>query len=94
MRFVQFLNKKQFNDNNINWSKLPPYSPDINIIELVWADLKRFLRKKLLKDNIEIANRVKLFFETSLTVEKCRNYINRVQEVKNLFGIISLYFAY
>ena len=23
--------------------KLPPYSPDINVIELVWAEMKRFL---------------------------------------------------
>ena len=69
------------NDNNSDWTKLPPYSPDINIIELVWAELKRFLRKKLLKNNQEIANRVKLFFDTELTVEKCRNYISRVQEV-------------
>ena len=35
--------------NQIRWVKLPPYSPDINIIELVWADLKRYLRKKCLK---------------------------------------------
>ena len=68
-------------ENNIPWTKLPPYSPDINIIELVWAELKRFLRKKLLKNQQEIADRVKLFYETQLTVEKCRNYIGRVTEV-------------
>ena len=68
-------------ENNIPWTKLSPYSPDINIIELVWAELKRFLRKKLLKNQQEIADRVKLFYETQLTVEKCRNYIGRVSEV-------------
>ncbi len=68
-------------ENNIRWVKLPPFSPDINIIELVWAELKRFLRKKLLKNQQEIADRVQLFFETQLTVEKCRNYIERVHEV-------------
>jgi len=62
--------------------KLPPYSPDINVIELVWAELKRFLRKKYLKTKQEIANRVKLFFDRILTVEKCQSYINRVHEVR------------
>lgn len=66
----------------LNKVKLPPYSPDINIIELVWAELKRFLRKKRLRDEQGIADRVKLFFDTQLTVEKCQSYINRVQEVK------------
>ena len=67
---------------------MPPYSPDINIIELVWAELKRFLRKKVLKTKQAIADRVKLFFDEILTVEKCQMYIARVKEVfknKNKF---------
>jgi transposase len=67
---------------------LPPFSPDINIIELVWADMKRFLRKKKLKTRQEVADRVKLFFERHLTVEKCQAYIHRIHEVtakENLF---------
>ncbi len=60
---------------------MPPYSPDINIIELVWAELKRFLRKKFLKTKQEIADRVQLFFDEVLTVEKCQIYIARVQKV-------------
>ena len=60
---------------------MPPYSPDINIIELVWAELKRFLRKKFLKTKQEIADRVRLFFDEVLTVEKCQIYIARVQKV-------------
>jgi transposase len=61
--------------------KLPPYSPDINIIELVWAELKRFLRKKFLKTKQEIADRVQKFFNEVLTIEKCQSYITRVKEV-------------
>ena len=61
--------------------KLPPYSPDINIIELVWADLKRFLRKKELKTREEICDRVELFYRNYLTVEKCRAYIGHVKTV-------------
>ena len=62
--------------------KLPPFSPDINIIELVWAEMKRFLRKKKLKNRQEVADRVRLFFERHLNAEKCQNYINRIHEVK------------
>ena len=41
--------------------KLTPYSPDINIIELVWAELKRFLRKKKLQTKEDIVSRVQKF---------------------------------
>jgi transposase len=61
--------------------KLPPYSPDINVIELVWAELKRFLRKKTLRTRQEVANRIHLFFDKHLSQEKCRNYINHVHGV-------------
>ena len=60
---------------------MPPYSPDINIIELVWAELKRYLRKKVLKTKQEIANRIQQFYDQVLTVEKCQSYISRVNEV-------------
>jgi hypothetical protein len=68
---------------------LPPYSPDINVIECVWADLKRFLRKKLLRTKQEVADRIALFFEQELTAEKCQNYIRHVNTVKRIFLNIS-----
>ncbi len=77
--------------------KLPPYSPDINVIELVWAEMKRFLRKKNLKTKEEIADRVELFYRTELTVEKCRSYIghvnnvNMVQKIKKISIILVLF---
>jgi len=61
--------------------KLPPYSPDINVIELVWAELKRFLRKRMLTTKQEVVDRAQLFFDRNLTLEKCRNYIRRVNTV-------------
>ena len=42
----------------------------------------RTLRRKLLRNEQEIADRVALFFDTQLTIEKCRNYISRVNQVK------------
>ena len=40
--------------------------------------------KKLLRNEQEIADRVALFFETQLTIDKCRNYISRVNQVNYL----------
>jgi hypothetical protein len=30
--------------NNIHWMKSPPQSPDLNPIELVWHELKNYIR--------------------------------------------------
>lgn len=53
-------------------------------MELVWAELKRFLRKVFLKSKQEIADRVKKFFDEIMTLEKCQTYITRVKEVNFL----------
>ncbi len=60
---------------------MPPYSPDINVIELVWAELKRFLRKKKLQTKEDIVARVQKFYDEVLTVDKCRAYIGRIHTV-------------
>jgi hypothetical protein len=41
-----------------------------------------FLRQKLLRTKQEVADRIALFFEQELTVEKCQNYIRHVKKVK------------
>jgi len=61
---------------------------------LVWAELKRFLRKKLLKSKQEIANRVQKFFDEILTVEKCQTYIGRVNEVSKRKIRVNIKFKY
>ena len=50
-------------------TKLPPYSPDINVIELVWAELKRYLRKRLVTTPDEIMARVQKFYRKHLTID-------------------------
>ena len=69
---------------------MPPYSPDINVIELVWAEMKRYLRKRLLKTPEEIMSRVEKYHRKHLTVDKCRAYISRVHTVI-YFSIVTFY---
>ncbi|CAF1064095.1 unnamed protein product [Brachionus calyciflorus] len=70
------------NQNNIRWIKLPPYSPDINVIELVWSELKNYVKKKFCSNIDELRARVQRFFRTKFTLEKCRAYVMRVKEVQ------------
>ena len=60
--------------------KSPPKSPDLNPIEMIWADLKYNLRYKLLKNKINIARAIN-DYKMSLTAEKCRKFINSLKKV-------------
>ena len=69
-------------DEDINWWKTPPESPDLNPIELLWHELKHFLRttvKPRTKD--ELVNGISRFWEERVDVEKCTKYIGHLQKV-------------
>lgn len=38
-----------FDDKNISYKFLPPYSPDLNPIEKMWSKMKAFLRKQKIR---------------------------------------------
>ena len=64
--------------SGINWWKTPPESPDLNPIELIWHELKHFLRtnvKPTMKD--ELLGRITRFWQERMTPEKCTTYINQ-----------------
>ena len=39
--------QKFYEDNGINWWPTPPESPDLNPIEMVWHELKEYLRREI-----------------------------------------------
>ena len=88
-QFVQNNNPKHtsraaqqfYADNGINWWPTPPESPDLNPIEMVWHELKEYLRHEVkphTKD--ELISGIKEFWE-SLTAEKCCKYIGHLHKV-------------
>ena len=60
--------------------KSPASSPDLNPIEMLWADLKRYVRSKQCKNEREIIAAV-FEFHRALTPEKCSKYIKKLIKV-------------
>lgn len=53
----------------------------MNTIELVWHELKDYLRKKQCLSLFSLNYRIQKFFRHKLTPVKCLNYINRIEKV-------------
>jgi transposase len=74
----------------------PPYSPDLNPVEMVWNEMKTFVRGQFCKTPEEVAFAIETF-RLSLTPEKCQNYIKKIYEVflfkyqSNIFYLIFIY---
>lgn len=64
--------------------KSPPKSPDLNPIELLWSDLKRYVRKQLCKNSDEVIEAVHRF-HASITPEVCKRYIGKIKKA-NIFN--------
>ena len=48
----------------ISYLYLPPYSPDLNLIEKMWSKMKSFLRKRKVRVAAELPEAVKAALET------------------------------
>ena len=70
-----------FEDNNIHWWKTPPESPDLNPIENLWHELKEFIRREVKPQNKEELISGIIQFWTTVTIAKCRKYINHLKKV-------------
>ncbi len=51
----------------ISYLYLPPYSPDLNLIEKMWSKMKSFLRKRKVRVAAELPDAVKAALETIST---------------------------
>ena len=76
------LAKNYLIKNEINWWLTPPESPDINPIEMMWNELKVFLRRHIKPSNKEeLVNGIVKFWTQKVDVEKCNRYINHIPKV-------------
>ena len=68
-------------DNGINYWPTPAESPDLNPIEMLWHELKSFLRRVVKPTNKEeLVDGICHFWET-VSSEKCQRYIGHLQKV-------------
>jgi transposase len=69
-----------YNSLNLMQIKAPANSPDLNPIELVWADMKREIRSKMCTSLDEIKEAIGIYWR-ALTPEKCAIFIGSLKEV-------------
>ena len=70
-----------FTENNINWWRTPPESPDLNPIENVWHELKEFIRREIKPTTKEELVSGIAQFWTTVDVHKCCRYIGHLRKV-------------
>ena len=70
-----------FAENEIEWWKTPPESPDLNPIENLWHELKEYIRREV-KPMIkaDLITGIKAFWGT-VDTPKCQKYIGHLRKV-------------
>ena len=70
-----------FRDNDINWWRTPPESPDCNPIENLWHEMKEYLRREVKpKVKQELIDGIQEFWAT-VDIDKCTRYIWHLRKV-------------
>ena len=78
-RHASRLNRTFMEENEINWWKTPPESPDLNPIELLWHELKPFLRTTVRpKTKEELVDGISRFWYKRVNAVKCCTYIRHL----------------
>ena len=74
---------QKFMDKNcVNWWPTPQESLDMNPIELIWHEMKHYLRKFIKpKTKEELLNDLNKFLRERMTPEKCTRYIDHLKYV-------------
>ena len=80
-KHTSILGRETMANNDINWWKTPPESPDMNPIENMWHQLKHHLRT-IVKPRTKDALLTGIMeFWVTITPEKCRRYIDHLKRV-------------
>lgn len=70
-----------FASQGINWWKTPPESPDCNPIEMVWHEMKEYLRREIKPTTKQqLIDGITQFWRT-VDVAKCSRYIRHLRKV-------------
>ena len=75
------LAKNFLEENNINWFRTPAESPDLNMIENVWAALKGYVGKEAPRTQDSLCATILRFWHMHLTVEQCQRYVDHIHKV-------------
>ena len=67
--------------NDINWWKFPAESCDLNPIEMVWAQLKRYVARVGPSTKAELVRVINDFWDNTMTIDLCNRYIDHVYKV-------------
>ncbi len=71
-----------FDEVGIVTTDWPPESPDLNCIELVWHQMKTYLRKTVKPRNKqELEDGIRVFWKTFMTPQLCRKYVCHVSTI-------------
>jgi transposase len=85
-RYISYKIDKLSIDRGFDVVRLPPYHPDLNPIELVWAELKKNVGNKNItfkfSDVILLADK---FFEEEFSIKKWSKICNRVERLEKEF---------
>ena len=76
------LAKAYMEEQSMNWWKTPASSADINPIERVWAELKRYIARRVKPlSKSDLVSGIVVFWSRWMTQDKCIKYIRHVTNV-------------